>query len=116
VARAHDNAAQRAHSLLPRRAGYAGSVDSSAAKRSDRIAEPWGSRTPFPAGEHWPIRVDTHLEGGVSADEVEWFRSASILHSNGDELDIAVREGRIVGVRGDRHSRVNQGWLGPKDL
>ena len=57
-----------------------------------------------------------HLEPGVSPDEVEWFLSASILHSNGDELDIAAKDGRIVGVRGDRESRVNRGRLGPKDL
>jgi len=82
----------------------------------DRIAEPWGSRTPYPAGGEWPVRVDTHLERGVSPDEVEWFLSASILHSNGDELDIAVKDDRIVGVRGDRESRVNRGRLGPKDL
>ncbi len=47
---------------------------------------------------------------------MEWFRLASILHANGDEIDIAVRDGRIVGVRGDGHSRVNRGRLGPKDL
>jgi anaerobic selenocysteine-containing dehydrogenase len=82
----------------------------------DRIAEPWGSRTPYPAGGEWPIRVDMHLAEGVSPDDVEWYRSASILHSNGDEIDIAVKGGRIVGVRGDRHSRVNHGRLGPKDL
>lgn len=31
-------------------------------------------------------------------------------------LDIAVRNGRIVGVRGRRSDRVNRGRLGPKDL
>src|SRR5215218_6119451 len=56
------------------------------------------------------------LADGVRPDEVEWFLSASILHSNGDEIDIAVKDGRIVGVRGDRHSRVNRGRLGPTDL
>jgi predicted molibdopterin-dependent oxidoreductase YjgC len=38
------------------------------------------------------------------------------LHSNGDALDIAVRHGRIVGVRGRVQDRVNHGRLGPKDL
>src|SRR5215207_5271907 len=84
--------------------------------RLDRIAEPWGIRTPYGAGEEWPVREDLYLEEGASADDVDWFRSASILHSNGDEIDIAVRDGRIVGVRGERHSRVNHGRLGPKDL
>jgi len=83
---------------------------------ADRIAEPWGERTPYGAGGEWPVRVDTNLEKGLSEDDVEWYRSASILHSNGDEIDIAVKDGRIVGVRGDRHSRVNHGRLGPKDL
>ncbi|HEY8525276.1 MAG TPA: molybdopterin-dependent oxidoreductase [Acidimicrobiales bacterium] len=43
-------------------------------------------------------------------------QSASILHSNGDALDIAVKDGRIVGVRGRADDRVNHGRLGPKDL
>jgi hypothetical protein len=45
--------------------------------------------------------VDQVLEKGVSEDEVDhWVQTASILHSNGDALDIAVKDGRIVGVRG----------------
>jgi anaerobic selenocysteine-containing dehydrogenase len=82
----------------------------------DPIADPWGVRTPYARDGDWPVRVDQYLAGGVDEDEVEWFASASILHSNGDEIDIAVRDGRIVGVRGDRRSRVNRGRLGPKDL
>ena len=39
-----------------------------------------------------------------------------MLHSNGDALDIAVKDGRIVGVRGRASDRVNHGRLGPKDL
>jgi len=81
-----------------------------------RIADPWGARTPYPRDGEWPARVDRHLAEGVDANAVEWFRSASILHSNGDAMDIAVQDGRIVGVRGDEHSRVNRGRLGPKDL
>nr|WP_281363241.1 nitrate reductase [Nocardioides perillae] len=38
------------------------------------------------------------------------------MHSNGDGLDIAVKDGRIVGVRGRAEDRVNHGRLGPKDL
>jgi anaerobic selenocysteine-containing dehydrogenase len=83
----------------------------------DRIAEPWGSRTPYGPGETWPVRVDTHLAEGVDPDDVEhWAQSASILHSNGDAMDIAVKDGRIVGVRGRAVDRVNHGRLGPKDL
>jgi anaerobic selenocysteine-containing dehydrogenase len=48
--------------------------------------------------------------------EVErWVPTASILHSNGDGIDIAVAGGRMVGVRGRADSRVNRGRLGPKD-
>lgn len=83
----------------------------------DRIAEPWGTRTPYGQGEPWPARVDTHIEEGLSPDDVDrWVQSASILHSNGDAMDIAVKDGRIVGVRGRAVDRVNHGRLGPKDL
>ena len=65
----------------------------------DRIKEPWGGRTPFGPGEEWPVRVDQFLEEGVSEDDVDrWVQTASILHSNGDALDIAVKDRRIVGV------------------
>jgi anaerobic selenocysteine-containing dehydrogenase len=84
---------------------------------TERIEEPWGERTPFGPGEEWPIRVDQFLEGGASEDEVgSWVQTASVLHSNGDALDIAVKNGRIVGVRGRGADRVNKGRLDPKDL
>src|SRR5215213_8371754 len=84
---------------------------------ADRIANPWGERTPYPAGGEWPVRVDQCLEDGTTEEEVErWVQSASLLHSNGDAMDIAVRDGRIVGVRGRSGDRVNRGRLGPKDL
>jgi anaerobic selenocysteine-containing dehydrogenase len=83
----------------------------------DRIAEPWGERTPYPRGGPWPVRVDTFLEPGTSEHDVDaWVQTASILHSNGDGLDIAVRDGRIVGVRGRAVDRVNNGRVDPKDL
>ncbi|GAA4689535.1 molybdopterin dinucleotide binding domain-containing protein [Promicromonospora umidemergens] len=85
--------------------------------QTDRIAEPWGTRTPYGPGTPWPARTDTFLADGVTADEVDrWVQSATILHSNGDALDIAVRDGRMVGVRGRVEDRVNHGRLGPKDL
>jgi anaerobic selenocysteine-containing dehydrogenase len=85
--------------------------------RIDRIAEPWGSRTPYGPGEAWPTRVDSYLDGDLTEADVDrWVRSATILHSNGDGLDIAVKDGRIVGVRGRADDRVNHGRLGPKDL
>src|SRR5215207_8312086 len=84
---------------------------------ADRIANPWGERTPFEPGEEWPVRVDQFLEEGVSEEEIDrWVQTASILHSNGDALDIAVKDERIVGVRGRGVDRVNHGRVDPKDL
>lgn len=83
----------------------------------DRIAQPWGTRTPYGPGDSWPVRVDTYLADGLTPKQVDrWVQSATILHSNGDALDIAVKDERIVGVRGREVDRVNHGRLGPKDL
>ncbi|QRP49670.1 molybdopterin oxidoreductase family protein [Amycolatopsis sp. FDAARGOS 1241] len=83
----------------------------------DGIGEPWGTRTPYGRGERWPARVDSHLAEGVRPEDVEgWARSAAVLHSNGDGLDLAVAGGRIAGVRGRADDRVNRGRLDPKDL
>ncbi|MFC7922441.1 molybdopterin oxidoreductase family protein [Streptomyces cinereoruber] len=83
----------------------------------DRIADPWGGRVPHGRHEPWPARVDTHLAEGVEPDMVQrWVQAASILHSDGDAMDIAVVDGRMVGVRGRAVDRVNRGRLGPKDL
>jgi len=83
----------------------------------DRIAQPWGTRTPFGRDGQWPTRQDTFLADGVRSDDVDrWVQSASVLHSNGDAMDIAVKDGRIVGVRGRTSDRVNHGRLDPKDL
>ncbi|MFF1478095.1 molybdopterin oxidoreductase family protein [Streptomyces sp. NPDC058301] len=85
--------------------------------RPERIDNPWGPRTPYAPGTPWPDRTDSHLAPGLSEEDVDrWVQSASLLHSNGDAMDIAVREGRIVGVRGRTTDRVNRGRLGPKDL
>ena len=83
----------------------------------DAIADPWGRRTPFGPSDPWPVRVDQYLAEGTGVDHVErWVRTASLLHSNGDAMDVAVRGDRIVGVRGRAEDRVNRGRLGPKDL
>lgn len=58
------------------------------------------------------IRVDTNL--GISGEPDRWVHSACILCSNGCGQDIAVKDGRIVGVRGQAHHPVNFGHLGPK--
>jgi ferredoxin-nitrate reductase len=82
----------------------------------DRIADIWGPRTPHPAGSPWPVRVDQFLADGVAETEVDWVRSACVLCSNGCGMDLAVKDGRLVGVRGRAEDRVNHGRLGPKGL
>jgi anaerobic selenocysteine-containing dehydrogenase len=67
----------------------------------DRIADPWGRRTPYGAGQTWPVRVDQQL--AAAEQQVErWVPSACVLCSNGCGLDIGVAGGRIVGVRRGR--------------
>ncbi|RBY78482.1 nitrate reductase [Blastococcus sp. TF02-09] len=83
----------------------------------DRIADIWGTRTPHAKGTRWPVRVDTALAEGVSEGDVEkWVQSACTLCSNGCGCDIAVADGRMVGVRGRAVDTVNHGRLGPKGL
>lgn len=57
-------------------------------------------------------RQDVNLQCDGEPDA--WVHSACILCSNGCGLDIAVKDGRIVGVRGDVNHPVNFGHLGPK--
>jgi anaerobic selenocysteine-containing dehydrogenase len=79
---------------------------------SDRIADPWGERTPYGRGQEWPARVDEYLV----EEPDSWAQVASVLHSNGDAYDLGVKDGRLIGVRGRQQDRVNRGRLGPKDL
>ncbi|MET8003074.1 molybdopterin oxidoreductase family protein [Nonomuraea glycinis] len=84
---------------------------------SERITDIWGDRTPHTAGSTWPVRVDQFLADGMTEGDVQkWVRSACLLCSNGCGLEIAVTDGRIVGVRGRAEDRVNHGRLGPKGL
>ena len=58
----------------------------------DGITDPWGARTPYRPSEPWPARVDLCLADGVRPEQVDrWVPAASLLHSNGDAMDIAVR-------------------------
>jgi anaerobic selenocysteine-containing dehydrogenase len=83
----------------------------------DAVTDPWGARTPYRPGQPWPARIDLCLAGELTPDEVDrWVPSASLLHSNGDAMDIAVRGSRIVGVRGRGSDPVNRGRLDPKDM
>ncbi|GHE75777.1 molybdopterin oxidoreductase [Amycolatopsis deserti] len=85
--------------------------------RRDAIADPWGARTPYGPGQSWPVRVDSHLADGLTEDDVDrWVPTAAVLHSNGDGLELAVKDGRLVGVRGRAGDRVNHGRVDPKDL
>src|SRR3982750_296074 len=83
---------------------------------TDRISDIWGTRTPHARGTAWPERVDQQLEDGVSEADVTWVQSACVLCSMDCGMDIAVSDGRIVGVRGRTVDRVNHGRLGPKGL
>lgn len=83
----------------------------------ERVADPWGERTPYGRGEAWPVRVDEHLaEGVVESDVDRWVGTAAVLHSNGDGLQVAARDGKLAGVRGRAEDRVNHGRVDPKDL
>lgn len=83
----------------------------------DRIADIWGTRTPFARDTRWPVRVDQVLAAGVTEQSVDtWVQSACVLCSNGCGIDIAVKDGSMVGVRGRAVDIVNHGRLGPKGL
>lgn len=76
----------------------------------DSIADIWGERTPY-FGD-WPIRVDERITEAPD----QWIQSACVLCSNGCGMDIGVKNGVIVGVRGRAVDPVNHGRLGPKGL
>src|SRR3954469_11618561 len=78
----------------------------------DSIQDIWGARTPFAGRNQWPERVDSR----ISEPPERWVQSACVLCSNGCGLDIGVKSGRIVGVRGRASDVVNRGRLGPKGL
>ncbi|SFB59840.1 Anaerobic selenocysteine-containing dehydrogenase [Amycolatopsis marina] len=84
---------------------------------TDRVADIWGQRTPHAQDTSWPVRLDQHLEEGVAESDVQhWVQSACVLCSNGCACDIAVKDGRMVGIRGRTDDVVNHGRLGPKGL
>jgi hypothetical protein len=45
--------------------------------RIDRIAEPWGTRTPYGPGEIWPVRVDSFLGDRLTEDDVDRWAGAA---------------------------------------
>lgn len=76
----------------------------------DSISNIWGERTPYEGT--WPERVDMR----INEEPDHWVQSACVLCSNGCGMDIGVKHGKIVGVRGRREDRTNYGRLGPKGL
>ena len=76
------------------------------------IEDIWGDRTPFRGEGQWPERVDSRMRETPE----KWVQSACVLCSNGCGIDIGVKHGRIVGVRGRAIDVVNRGRLGPKGL
>jgi anaerobic selenocysteine-containing dehydrogenase len=83
----------------------------------DRIADIWGNLTPHDRATVWPARVDSYLADGITEAEVDqWVISACVLCSNGCGCDIAVKDGRMVGIRGRATDVINHGRLGPKGL
>lgn len=52
----------------------------------------------------------------VGARKAETQRCCAKKNSNGCGMDVGVKNGRVVGVRGRVTDRVNKGRLGPKGL
>jgi len=80
----------------------------------DRIAEPWGERTPYGRGEAWPVRVDSELavpEGAIRPAGVSDFSFISD-DTTVDALIARVRE-RIGRIRGPGRE-LAVGWAPPR--
>ena len=76
---------------------------------TDRTVDVHGPEARHGRGTEWLPRVDEHLEGEFTEGEVDrWVRSACLLCSNGCGCDIAVKDGRMVGVRGRDH---DSSWM-----
>jgi ferredoxin-nitrate reductase len=74
------------------------------------IEDIWGPAAPYKG--NWPVRVDAR----ITEEPEQWVQSTCVLCSNGCGMDIGIKDGRIVGVRGRAVDRVNHGRLGPKGL
>lgn len=87
-------------------------VEETLQESRDSISDIWGQRTPYHKGDPWPEREDIYLLDTPQ----KWIQSACVLCSNGCAMDIGVKDGKMVGVRGRTVDRVNKGRLGPKGL
>ena len=82
-----------------------------------RITDIWGPTTPYRGVSRGrPGWTPTWSTTSSRRTSTAGCTSACVLCSNGCGLDIAVSDGRMVGVRGREHDRVNHGRLGPKGL
>lgn len=62
------------------------------------------------------FRVPVCYAGILGSTIVTSCRALLTLNSNGCGIDIGVKDGKVVGVRGRATDRVNKGRLGPKGL
>lgn len=76
----------------------------------DAVEDLWGPRTGY-VGK-WPKRLDGHY----TQKPDKWVQSACVMCSNGCGMDIGVKDGKMVGVRGREVDRVNHGRLGCKGM
>ena len=84
---------------------------------ADRIADIWGADPAREGhGVAGPGRPAPRGRGRTEEAVDRWVQSACLLCSNGCGCDIAVKDGRMVGVRGRAGDVVNHGRLGPKGL
>ncbi|GAA5964111.1 hypothetical protein JCM8115_005345 [Rhodotorula mucilaginosa] len=76
----------------------------------------WGERQPFHGDDKaWEPRVDScYVEPPESIES--WVQSACVLCSNGCAMDVGVKDGKVVAVKGRADDRVNKGRLGPKGM
>ena len=85
---------------------------------ADRIADPWGARTPY-GGRRAVARARRHAPGGRASSRTTSTAGCSRRRSctpTATRWTSRCKDGRIVGVRGRAGDRVNHGRLGPKDL
>ncbi|GAA5947777.1 hypothetical protein JCM3775_003872 [Rhodotorula graminis] len=106
---------------MPRRkvcnlAHYSKSGVVTESRKSAEVDQIWGDRQPFHGDDKpWDVRVDTVLT--EPEDQVKnWVQSFCVLCSNGCAVDVAVKDGELVGMKGRAVDRINKGRLGPKGM
>ncbi|BGP32817.1 hypothetical protein JCM10296v2_004601 [Rhodotorula toruloides] len=104
---------------MPKRTLYPIQHYGSELKESRKSYEPnkiWGERKPFHGDEKaWEPRVDSVFIEPEEKIE-KWVQSCCVLCSNGCAMDVGVKDGKVVAVKGREQDRVNKGRLGPKGM